>query len=166
MKKLSFVRHAKSSWDSKYPSDFEREINERGIQKTENLFHFLKAEGLIPEMILCSPAVRAMQTAHFLMSKLNFSKDILVFEPALYSGNHHDYINAIYAFDDSINHLMVVGHNPSISDVAYSLSNEVAMMNTSEICHFEFDCTQWNQISNACILKFLSHNPQNPFCKL
>lgn len=158
MKKLSFVRHAKSSWDSIYPTDFEREINQRGIEKTENLFHFLKAEGLIPEMILCSPAIRAMQTAHFLMSKLNLSKDILVFEPLLYLGNHHDYMDAIYAFDDSINHLMVVGHNPSISDAAHILSKEVMMMSTSELCHFEFNCDAWNEVSNAPIKNYLSHN--------
>lgn len=163
MKKLSFVRHAKSSWDSKYPTDFEREINQRGIQKTENLFQFLKSEQLIPEMILCSPATRAMQTAHFLMGKFGLTKDVLVFEPALYSGNHQDYINSIYAFDDSITHLMIVGHNPSISEAAHSLSTEVAMMNTSQICHFEFDCNEWNQISIAPISKFLSHNPQTPF---
>ncbi len=162
MKKISFVRHAKSSWDLKYATDFDREIETRGIEKTENLIQLLINKNIIPDLIISSPAVRTKQTSHLIMSKLNLSADILAFDEKFYSGNFHHYLDAIYATNNKINHLMIIGHNPSISEAAYELSSEVSMMKTSQICHFEFDCENWNQISNAKILHFLSHNPKNP----
>lgn len=162
MKKISFVRHAKSSWDLKYLTDFDREIETRGIEKTENLIQLLKRDVIIPDLIISSPAVRTKQTSHLIMSKLHLSADIIVFDEKLYSGNYKHYLDAIYAANDQFNHLMIIGHNPSISEAAYTFSSEVSMMKTSHICHFELDCDAWHQVSNAKILRFLSHNPKNP----
>ena len=62
---LTLIRHAKSSWDDPSLDDFERPLNKRGLFTAPLVAQKLKIELPTPDLILCSPAKRAMQTADF-----------------------------------------------------------------------------------------------------
>ena len=63
MKTLYLIRHAKSSWDDSTLTDFERPLNERGINDAPKMGKLLKEKNIIPELLISSPANRAISTA-------------------------------------------------------------------------------------------------------
>ena len=62
MKILMLLRHAKSSWKDTSLSDFDRPLNGRGRKAAETIGRYLRNNGLEPELVLSSPAVRARET--------------------------------------------------------------------------------------------------------
>lgn len=161
MKTISFVRHAKASSDAKYKRDFDREINARGIEKTLYLTELLKLKKIEPALIICSPSIRTTQTAQLIIQSLNWTNTQIIYDELLYSGNHINYLNALYSIDDTINSVMIIGHNPSISEAAYELNNSVEMMKTSQICHLEIETNNWSEISNSNIKSWFTINPKS-----
>lgn len=161
MKTISFVRHAKASSDAKYKRDFDREINERGIEKTNFLTQIIKLKQIEPELIICSPAIRTLQTAKYIIQTLNWNKTQIIYDELLYSGNYQNYLNALYSIDDQINSVMIIGHNPSISEAAFELYNKLEMMKTSQICHLEIEAAKWSEISNSSIKSWFTINPKS-----
>ena len=59
MKTLILVRHAKSDWNDPFLSDFERTLNSRGMQDAPEMAKRFMNRGVMPELIITSPAVRA-----------------------------------------------------------------------------------------------------------
>ena len=161
MKTVSFVRHAKASSDAKYKRDFDREINERGKEKTLYLTEILKLKKIEPELLICSPSIRTTQTAQLIIQTLNWAKTPILFDELLYSGNHQNYLNALYSVDDHINSVMIIGHNPFISEAAFELKNQLEMMKTSQICHLEIKTNKWSEISNSPIKSWFTINPKS-----
>jgi len=71
MKTLLLIRHAKSSWENPYLSDFDRPLNKRGKHDAPLMGGILKEKNMIPDTIYSSPAVRALETAKKVAEKLN-----------------------------------------------------------------------------------------------
>ena len=116
MKELILVRHAKSSWKLDDCPDFYRPLNERGYREAPVLGRRLAAECAAPDAILCSPAVRAYSTALFLRAAWMLPWDQLAIAPAVYeatAGNLLDWLAA----GERPERLVVVGHNPGLSDL-------------------------------------------------
>ena len=62
MRTLLLLRHAKSSWKDPTVHDHDRPLNRRGRQAARTMGEFMKARGLVPDLILTSSAVRAQET--------------------------------------------------------------------------------------------------------
>ena len=81
MKTLYLVRHAKSSWDEANQSDFERTLNERGANDAATMAKLLGKKNVKPELIISSPAARALLTAEIFAEQLHYlAKNILTDE--------------------------------------------------------------------------------------
>ncbi len=63
MKTLLLMRHAKSDWDADYESDHDRPLNDRGLKSARLMGRVLADEGLVPDLIISSTALRARTTA-------------------------------------------------------------------------------------------------------
>ena len=63
MKTLLLLRHAKSSWKDESLTDHERPLNKRGKKTAPQMGHLLRDQGLVPDLIVSSTAVRARSTA-------------------------------------------------------------------------------------------------------
>jgi len=81
---LTLVRHAKSSWNTPGQQDHERPLNERGMRDAPIMAKRLLDKGCIPDLILCSSAVRTQQTAQYFLNAFEQSQDQLWVEPKLY----------------------------------------------------------------------------------
>ena len=60
--RLWLLRHAKSSWDDADLPDDARPLAPRGQQAADRMRAYLAAEGIAPELVLCSAAQRARET--------------------------------------------------------------------------------------------------------
>ncbi len=122
MKKLIIVRHAHAVHDG--TTDFKRSLTEDGLEEAVQAGKILKKNDLFPDMIISSPAVRAMQTAKKVAHKLDFTEDSIVYDSELYTADEDDILDIIQQTDDSCKVLMIVGHNPAFLHLANNLAPE------------------------------------------
>ncbi len=122
MKTLTIVRHAKSSWDDPSLHDRERPLNARGKQDAPLIGQRIAAAGIRPSLIVSSPAVRAWKTARAVARELNYPMEFLQRESHLYLASKDEILDVVCAQDNKFNSLMLVGHNPGLTDFANFIS--------------------------------------------
>lgn len=118
MKTLTIFRHAKSSWDYPDLSDHDRPLNKRGKKDAPIMGERLKAAGIRPSLIVSSPAKRAWSTAKLVARELTYPVEFLQREPLLYHAGVNRIFDVLAAQDDGFNSIMIVGHNPGLTDFA------------------------------------------------
>lgn len=150
MKRIYLVRHGKAEEGYDKP-DFERNLSERGEKKTKRIADFLSSQKVKIDIMLVSMANRTHQTAQIIADKLDISKSKIQIEKTLYLASTNEILDEIFALNDQIENLLIVGHNPGISNLAVYLSNsdDVDWMPTSGVVAIEIKTNQWNEISNA-----------------
>ncbi|MHB9140066.1 MAG: SixA phosphatase family protein [Victivallaceae bacterium] len=119
MKKLIILRHAHAVHDG--TADFKRSLTKEGEEEASAAGKTLKKNGLIPDMIISSPAERAAQTAKKVARKLDFPENRIVFDREVYSADEYDMLQILQHIDDSCKALMIVGHNPTLLHLAINL---------------------------------------------
>ena len=140
------MRHAKTSMYSNDGTDFSRELTEDGLADARKAGIYLSRKAILPEKILCSSAVRARQTAELVVKELGCDLSLIKLKKKLYNIGRHGLSDKISKTDDSINTLLVVGHNP----VMAALSREIADshlhgMPAGGITGFKFDIKCWKE---------------------
>jgi len=118
MRILTLVRHAKSDWKDASLSDKERPLNRRGERDAPKMGKRLVEHGIRPSLIIASPAVRAWTTAKIIAREISYPAEFLQREDALYLASLNELLDAVAAQDDGFKSLMVVGHNPGLTDFA------------------------------------------------
>ena len=94
MKTLFLIRHAKSSWDDTALPDKDRPLNDRGQRDAPKMGERLAKRDVKPDLILSSPAVRALRTAEIIAKKLDYRRKIVVNE-RLYAVGADDLLDVI-----------------------------------------------------------------------
>jgi len=122
VKTLTIVRHAKSSWNEPGLSDRERPLNKRGQRDAPRMGKRIADAGIRPSLIVSSPATRAWTTAQFIAEELSYPVEFLQRENSLYLASLNDILDVIVAQDDGFSSLMVVGHNPGLTNMVNYLS--------------------------------------------
>jgi len=112
-KTVYLLRHAKADWNLAAVKDIDREILPEGIERTKQIAQYLKENNIKIDIVISSPAVRAIQTATIIKEVLNLPK--IIIEERLYPCEGDGIFNAIIEQDDNINSIMIVGHNPGIT---------------------------------------------------
>ncbi|MEV8506829.1 histidine phosphatase family protein [Actinoplanes sp. NPDC051475] len=115
---LVLLRHAKAETPGELP-DFERQLTDRGRADAGAAGAWMAAEGLRPDLVLCSPATRTRQTWHAVAVALGEGDAPEVrYEDGLYAGGRTEVVDLLRGLPDSVGTVLVVGHNPTISDVS------------------------------------------------
>ncbi len=131
-KKLFLLRHAQAS-SAQSSSDKSRELTPQGKDDARALGQEMKRLNFIPDLIICSPAVRTKQTLEGVQSALNISN--VEHPEILYNGSTGDYLHQIQLISDEHNNVLFIAHNPSIYELVILLSgsgNDTAMQRLSE----------------------------------
>jgi phosphohistidine phosphatase len=150
MKTLIILRHGKSSWDDHKLRDFDRPLKNKGRRRTQLIADYLNQHDLKPQLIVSSPALRAIDTARIAANGLGYELSEIVQNEALYFVTTEKYFEALYAAPDNINTLMIVGHNPMITDFCNSfIEHPVDNIPTSGMCVVSFDTEKWQDIHSA-----------------
>ena len=125
---LFLVRHAKSSWDDVALPDEERPLADRGKRDAPMMGKRLAKRQVKPDLILSSPARRALSTAEIIAKELNFRAEDIVVDERLYATEADMLLGVIGELSDKLTCVMLFGHNPEFADLAQRLSNEPALM--------------------------------------
>ena len=138
---LYLVRHAKSSWSNSALTDRERPLNKRGRRSAPDMGRRMAAQGHRPELIVSSPANRALSTARNIAKELGYDDADIVTDEALYFGSMQDVLEGL---DDRYNRVMVVGHNPTMTYHMNNLANtSVDNMPTCALAVIGFEIPSW-----------------------
>lgn len=147
MKKIYFIRHAKSSWKEPYLDDFDRPLNKRGKNNAPMMAQRLKQSAIFPDIIVSSPALRAKKTASKIAKVLDYDKERIVFYQELYDGGVENYLHVIRNIDNSNNSVFLVAHNPDITDMSERFGNIIiGNMPTCAIVCVSFDVDDFAKI--------------------
>jgi phosphohistidine phosphatase len=148
MKKLYLVRHAKSSWDDPDLDDFDRPLNNRGEHDASFMGFRLREMNIKIDLLVSSNAVRAMQTAALFADRLAYPLEKIIKPSAMYGGDVEELLGVVQKLDNNLNEVMLVGHNPGLTDFAQYLTTErFEKIPTSGIFCAGFDVTTWQQIT-------------------
>ena len=107
MKELLIMRHAKSSWDMPYNTDYERPLNKRGRKAAPRMGEFLADRDLLPDLIVSSPAVRAKQTSELFIEAADYG-DTIQFEQGIYHAYANDLLAIVQSLPDEAERAMLV----------------------------------------------------------
>ena len=152
MKILYLVRHAKSSWDDPSLDDQKRPLNKRGLRDAPIMGQRLAGHHQVRvDAIWSSPAQRAVETAHYLARALKVPRKEIELRDRLYSSAINDLLLEIRSCPDEVKRLLVVGHNPVITEFANLLidcgiDTEIELIPTCGIVAIEFSLSSWQQI--------------------
>jgi phosphohistidine phosphatase len=149
MKTLFLVRHAKSSWDDTTLSDRDRPLNGRGKRDAPKMGERLAKRDVNPDLILSSPAVRALETAEIIAKKLDYRRKDIVVDDRLYAVAADDLLDVIHKLDDKLKRVMLFGHNPELTELAHRLSNKITDLPTCAVAEFAFDAKSWSSIGKG-----------------
>jgi phosphohistidine phosphatase len=122
---LVLLRHAKAEAPGDGP-DFDRKLTERGGSDADAAGSWLADEGLRPNLVICSPAMRTRQTWHGVAIALaqadpEVTAPEVRYERGLYDGGRTEVIDLLRAVDGDVATVLVIGHNPTVSDVSMLL---------------------------------------------
>ena len=146
MKTLILVRHAKSSRDAPAMPDKDRPLNDRGKRDAPNMGERLAKRHVKPDLILSSPAMRALTTAEIIAKKLDYKLKDIVVDDRLYARGADDLLNVIHKLGDKLERVMLFGHNPELTDLAHRLSSEITQLPTCAVAEFTFEVKSWSNI--------------------
>ncbi len=122
LKHLTLVRHAKSSWKDGELADQDRPLNKRGKRDAPVMGNRLAKSGYLPDLILSSPANRALTTAQVIAQAVGFDPDDIVVDERIYGAGVAGLIQLLQATDDRIERAMLFGHNPELTALVNRLA--------------------------------------------
>lgn len=155
MKKLYIVRHTQKTEEQTGQDDYDRELSDKGLADAKAIAKKLTEKNPKIDLIVASPAKRTRQTAEILAQELNFRKNIM-YNEVLYMAFVNELIETITYTYDTVNTMVLIGHNPSLTAVALTLTGFKEKFETGGIMEIEFDCDSWIDISkeNARLISY------------
>ncbi|SFR49136.1 phosphohistidine phosphatase [Robiginitalea myxolifaciens] len=149
MKELLIIRHAKSSWEYEV-SDRDRPLQERGIRDAHRIGAALSAELAPPEAVFSSPANRALHTCMIIMRQLELPLNLLEVTESLYDFGGVGLRTFVKGLDNSLDRVMLFGHNHAITDTANAWGNSYFdNIPTAGFVHLKFETNTWSSITEG-----------------
>lgn len=150
IKRLTLLRHAKSSWNDAALDDRDRPLNQRGERDARMMGQRLLKKNTRPSLILTSPAKRARQTAQLIAREIGYPIEFLQTEPELYLAEPVTLLDVIAQQDNTFNDIVVCGHNPGITELTNQLSGAaIDNVPTCGMVFLEADMTGWDKLGKA-----------------
>lgn len=155
MKKLILVRHGKSSWEEDLP-DNKRPLKKRAYKDADLVLEAFSSFAEPSMTLWSSHAVRALTTANLFKEALQIPDEAFFVKKALYTFDRTSLLKVIRSCDDSIDTLMVFGHNPAMTGVANDLGDQhFSNIPTTGLCMLEFEADNWKGVKKGKTLLYL-----------
>ena len=143
-KTIYLLRHGKANWDLSAAKDIERSVLPEGIKRTKQMAQYFQDNNVKIDLVISSPAVRAIETAKIIIEKLNLPE--LIIEKRLYPCAGDGIFNTVIEQDDSINNILIVGHNPGITYFAREyMYADIDNIPTSGAVSCKFFTKSWSE---------------------
>jgi phosphohistidine phosphatase len=147
-RRLTLVRHGQAEWKDDGSSDFDRVLHRRGLSEATGMARRCREQGWIPDLILASSAQRTQQTAQCFMRELDLPGRRLQVAESMYLAGQSDLLNVTRGTGPRIAHLMLVGHNPGLTEFAQFLapSAGLGIFDTGALCTLRLDLSDWREL--------------------
>ncbi len=160
-RKLFIIRHGKSSWES-IVNDIDRPLIERGVNDAYDMARRLENARLVPEMIISSPAIRALHTAMIMAKVWNLADNRIHINRNLYLPEIDTIAELLFGIDDKVTSLAIFGHNPGFTHFANRfLKQEIENLPTAGAAVITMEMEKWNDLFDAKIIECLVDFPKN-----
>jgi phosphohistidine phosphatase len=148
MKTLILARHAKSDWNHPELSDHDRPLNKRGRTDAPRMAAFLAAHYPPPQRVVSSTAVRANTTAEILAAAFGHAATDIQHAARLYLADVQTLLSQARALDDHDQTVMLVGHNPGMTDFLNRLTDAgIDNLPTCGVARVAFDVARWAELA-------------------
>jgi phosphohistidine phosphatase len=161
VKRLTLMRHADARWQDAGLPDLERPLNRRGTTAAEAMARRLLELALVPELVLVSPARRTQQTGEILARVLSLPARLVMSDEALYLASAADLLKVVQATGPRVTHLLVVAHNPGVSELVQQLvpEAEASGLVTAAVCSIACETDHWTAIGVASVKDVMRETP-------
>lgn len=151
MKRLTLIRHAKSCWKNPDLNDFDRPLNKRGKRDLPKMVERVALLEQQPDYLLSSAANRTATTANSLSMRLGLTPEHVELVPELYESRCETLIYILQAQVNSAEHIMLVGHNPGLIELAEFLTQtKFHKFPTAAVAQMHLSITQWQELAAGC----------------
>jgi phosphohistidine phosphatase len=155
MKTLFLIRHAKSCWDDPALEDRWRPLAARGRRDAPRLGRRLARRYRPPDLLLSSPALRALDTAQLIAAHLGRRR--VAVDARLYDGGVRGLQRVIHQLDDAHRRVMLFGHNPQLTAMARRYSDAIGQLPTCTALRLKFDVKSWRRIGPETFVSVAVH---------
>ena len=162
MKTLFLIRHAKSSRDDPALADKDRPLNDRGKRDAPKMGKRLAKRNVAPDLILSSPATRALKTAQIIAKKLDYKRKNILVNDRLYAVEANELLDVLRKLGDIVECAVLIGHNPELTELAHRLSSKINRMPTCAVAEFTFDAKSWSRIGKDKPVNVALDYPKRP----
>mgnify|MGYP001406624912 FL=1 len=146
MKELVILRHAKSN-RTYMVNDINRPLSQSGIERIQIKSYQKRDFFIDAEVIISSPAIRALHTAIIVIQELGISMEKLIIDEQLYTFSGFSIIDYVYALDERWSKVVLVGHNPAFTEVINHFSDvSINQLKTSGFAKISFNEDQWSNL--------------------
>jgi len=159
MKTLHLLRHAKSSWDHPGLPDKERPLNDRGIKSCAHVGPAIYQSGYDFAHVFCSTGKRAQETIRYISEAISELSVNWQSDDDLYTFSSHALLDWCRALDDALDGVMIVGHNPAITELCSELANRyVDHVPTCAYVKIENEVNSWSELGcrSGVITEFIT----------
>ena len=148
MVELLVWRHAKTERGGRGRSDVERRLLPVGRADAEEIGRLLVSRDLVPQIVLCSNAIRARETAD--LASALFRPPPARFDlPELYNGDGTEYLKAVSVYGGAATRILLVGHNPDIASLVGSIAGRSVDMKTGALAVIEADASRADEVGRG-----------------
>lgn len=154
-RELLIMRHAKSDWDNPMLTDFERTLNNRGRKAAPRMGQWLKEQGLTPDWVVSSPAVRTRQTVQLVCGELGITDAANHWEQGIYEASLPTLLQVLADCPSTAQRVLLVGHNPGLEQLVKHLAESfpdippLNIMPTAALAHFQLPA-DWQTLNAGC----------------
>ena len=160
-RELLILRHAKSSWDSGAPTDFERPLSKRGRKDAPKVGRFLTGQGLIPDYVVSSPAERAKQTVIGACAEMGIDPEQINWDLRIYHASSDSLLTVLNEVPAQAQRVLIAGHNPGMEILLQNLCknaiptpDDYKLMPTAAVAHLGI-CSEWKDLEGH-LAQFIS----------
>ena len=157
-KLLYLLRHAKAETANQKLADLDRALTERGVNEAQKLAAKLRKKELDFNLIVASPAIRAITTAQIIAKTLDFRQSHIEVDKHLYQANVSDFLVIVAKLHKKVSKVLLVGHNPGIEEFVQLLSGKSVAMSTCSLVQLTLDIKHWKDLEEIkhAQLKFIN----------
>ncbi len=123
MRRLTLLRHGKSSWDNPGLTDHDRPLNPRGKHDAPAMGKLIREQGYQPQLVISSTAKRARTTAALFAAELGIDAGQIHETEALYLASPADMLAVADELAPDKSDILLVGHNPGMTSLANQASD-------------------------------------------
>ncbi len=138
------MRHARAERGDWSLRDFDRSLDEGGVRDASLMGRFALERMKSLELVLCSPAERAKQTATLFLAAREEAPPV-VYDERIYEASAGRLLRVVGELAGETQEVLLVGHNPGMSELLELLTSEVSPMTTGALASVALAVEKWSE---------------------